>query len=128
MAYEGPYAGLVELPQSLDEAQLGPEAPVCPVVDVAGNQQGIHLLLDTEVDDVLVGVEGGAAQGICDVGGGLVPDSPEGAIQVEIGGMDEAESGHGHQVLRTDIPRLGKLKLSWLIGFYPCLTKNARSS
>ena len=89
--------------QSLDEAQLGPEAPVRPVVDVAGDQQGIHPFLDTEVDDVPVGVEGGAAQGIGDVGGGLVPDSPEGAVQVEIGGVDEAESGHGHQVLRTKI-------------------------
>ena len=99
VADEGAYTGPVELRQPIDEAQLGPQAPVRSVIDVAGDQQGIHLLLEAEIDDVPVGVEGGAAQGIGDVGGSLVADALERAVQVQIGRVDEAESGHGQLVL-----------------------------
>ena len=105
MADEGPDAGLFQLCQPIDEVQLCPQTPVRPVVDVACDQQGSHLLPEAEVDDVPVGVEGGAAEGIGDVGWSLVVYAPEGAVQVKVGGVDEAKYGHGHLVLRTGILR-----------------------
>ena len=50
-------------------------------------------------------VEGGAAEGIGDVGWSLVAYAPEGAVQVKVGGVDEAKYGHGYLVLRTGILR-----------------------
>ena len=99
MAYEGAYAGPFELGQTINEAQLGPEAPIRSVVDVAGDQQGIHLLLQAKVDDVLVSVEGSTAQGLGDVVGSLTADAAEGAVKVQVGRIDEAEFGHEHLVL-----------------------------
>ena len=49
VADEGTYAVTAESCETIDEAQLGPQAPVGPVVDVAGDQQGIHLFTETEM-------------------------------------------------------------------------------
>ena len=121
MAYEGAYAGPFELGQTINEAQLGPEAPLRSVVDVAGDQQGIHLLLQAKVDDVLVSVEGSTAQGLGDVVGSLTADAAEGAVKVQVGRMDEAEFGHEHLVLQRRVQGGGSIlpsrraerRLSW---------------
>ncbi len=99
VADEGTNAGPVQLSQPFDEAKLGTEAPVSPIVDVAGNQQGIDLFLEAEVGDVPVCFEGGTCQRVGHVGRDRTADALEGAVQVQVGRVDEAESGHGHLVL-----------------------------
>ena len=62
VADEGTDTGPVELCQAIDEAQLGPQTTVCPVIYVGGHQQGIRPLPEAEIDDVLLGVEGGVTK------------------------------------------------------------------
>jgi hypothetical protein len=126
MAYEGAYASPVELGQTINEAQLGPEAPVCSVVNIAGDQQGIHLLLDAKVNYVLVGIEGSTAQGLGDMARSLTADAAEGTIKVQIGRVDEAESSHGYLILRMEITGFREPRLSRATGFYRCSPGNAR--
>ena len=83
MAYEGAYASPVELGQTINEAQLGPEAPVCSVVNIAGDQEGIYLLFDAKVNYVLVGIEGSTAQALGDMVRSFTADTAEGAVQMQ---------------------------------------------
>ena len=66
-----------------------------PVVDVTGDQQGIHMFPQAKVDDVLVSVESSTAQGLGDVVRSLTADAMEGAVKMQVSRVDEAESGHG---------------------------------
>ena len=94
VADEGTCAGPVELLQSIYEAKLGPQTAVSPVVSVTGHQEGVYFFLETEINNVPVSVEGGVAEGLGHMGGSLVVNSPERAVQVQVGGMYEAKFGH----------------------------------
>ena len=94
VADEGADACGVQPRQPLDELQLRPQAAVRSVVDVACHQQRVDVFPETEVDDVPVGIEGGAVESIGNVFGRLAADPPEGAVQVKVGGVDESKFNH----------------------------------
>ena len=91
VADEGADAGFIQAFQPVAEFQLRPQAAVGAVVHVACDQQRVCPLLDAQVDDVRVGVEGGAEQGVGNVLRRLAAHADKGAVQVEVGGVDELQ-------------------------------------
>ena len=76
----------------LDQELAG--APVLPVavVEVAGEEDELDLPLEGEVDHVDDGVAGGAADAL---DRGLGVQALQGAVEVQVGGVEEAEVRHG---------------------------------
>ena len=91
---EGTYAFIVQAFQAIDKLELRAEAAVRRVVDVARDEQGVHPLVDTQLDDVLVGGKRRVVQRPSNIVGsdGLYAD--EGAVEVEVGGMYKADTSH----------------------------------
>ena len=91
---ERAYPGIVEPFQAIDELELRAEAPICRIVHVAGDEQRVHALVDTQFNDVLVGGKRRVVQRARHVfrGNGLYAD--EGAVEVQVCGMYEADSSH----------------------------------
>ena len=94
MTDERAYPGIVEPFQTIDELELRAEAPICRIVHVAGDEQRVHALVDTQFNDVLVGGKRRVVQRARHVfrGNGFYAD--EGAVEVQICGMYEADTGH----------------------------------
>ncbi len=67
MTDKGLYPGSVELFEPFDKVELRAQAAVRAIVAISGNQQRVGLLVEREVDDPLVGVEGCLADGCADV-------------------------------------------------------------
>ena len=96
VADEGTYARPVQPGQPVHELQLRPQAAVSSVVDVTGHQQGVHAFPKAQRDDVLVGVEGGAAQRIGDIIRRFAANAAKGAVQMQIGGVYKPQADHAH--------------------------------
>ena len=94
VTHERAYPGLVQSLQPVDELELRAEAPVRRIVHVAGDEQCIHTFVDTQFNDVLVGGKRRVVQRTRHVfrGNGLYAD--EGAVEVQVCGMYEADAGH----------------------------------
>ena len=90
---EGPNAGVVESLQAVDEGKLSFQASVRSVIEVAHEKKGIDFFFDAEADDVLVRLERGVTE-LAGDGFVEVPDARKGAVEVEVGSMDKAETGH----------------------------------
>ena len=99
VADERPDPGVVQALQALDEPQLRPEAAVGAVVDVPRHQEGIDLLPDTQVDDALVSVKGGAAQLLGHIVRRLAPDPSKRAVQVQVGSVYKPQPRHGDPLI-----------------------------
>ena len=69
-------------------------AAVGAVVDVARNQQRIQLLGNAQIDDILPSLEGGGVKRIGHMAGRGGPQALEGAVQMQVGGVGEADAGH----------------------------------
>ena len=95
VANEGPDADVMEPVQAVDEFALGAKAAVRPIVDVSSHEQRVHLLSNAQFDDVFVGLERCVANGARDIVRGCCPQSPERAVEMQIGRMDESKTGHG---------------------------------
>ena len=84
VADEGAYARRRQPLQPSHELQLRPQAAVGSVVDVAGHQQRVHPFPQAQPDDVVIGVESGAAQRIRDVIRRFASNTAKGAVQVQV--------------------------------------------
>ena len=94
VADEGPYTGIVQPFQALDELELGAQAPVGRVEHVASDQKRVHTLVDAQVDDVLVGAERRILQRAGHVFGRDGLNTNERTVQMQISGMYKAKTGH----------------------------------
>ena len=91
MAYEGPNARGLQPAQAFNKGTLSAQAAVGAVVDVPGDEQGIHTFGDAKVDDVVIGVERRCVQGLRHRVRGYCPKPRERAVQVKVGGVDESK-------------------------------------
>ena len=91
---ERAYAGLVQPFQAIDELELRAEAPIGRVVDIARDEQRVHPLVDAQLDDVLVGGKRRVVQRPSNIVGSDGPYADERAVEVQIGGMYETDTGH----------------------------------
>jgi hypothetical protein len=75
------------------ERQLRAQAAVRSIVDIAGDEEGIDMAIDAQVDDALERIEGRCARKLPDA---VVdaPQPPEWAIEMEVGGVHKAEWFH----------------------------------
>ena len=124
VADERAYAGGVQSPQPVDELQLRTQAAVGAVVHVARHQQRVHPLLDAQLHDPVVHIEGRAAQRAAHLVRRYRPQSGERAVEVKVGGVYESELGHGLPVQsgrcdsRTVRPQAapGRAESDWAAG------------
>jgi hypothetical protein len=69
---------------------LGAKTVIYTVENVSSYQQGVHFLVDAQVDYVFVGVEGGVFELRGDFGLTL-ENSLEGAVQMQVCGVHESD-------------------------------------
>ena len=91
---ERAYARLVQPLQALDELELRAQAAVRRVIHVTRDEQRVHPLVDAQVDDVLIGRERSGIERVRHVVGSRRLQAGERTVEVQVGGVDEAEEGH----------------------------------
>ena len=85
---------LVQPLQPLDELPLGTQAALRAVVHVAGDKQRVYPFTDAQVDDVVVRPERRIGYLARDALRRGVAQPLEGAVEVQVGGVDESEQRH----------------------------------
>ena len=105
---EGLHAGLGEVAQAAQHANLCAHAALRPVVEVAGEQQGSGVLVDGETHEVVPGLKRRFAQGLGHVWRG--PGDPfKRRVEMEVCGVDQADAGHRPSwVVAYPNPRRGR--------------------
>ena len=87
--------------EAIHELQLRSQAAVGPVVHISSDEKRVYLFPDAQVDDVFKGVEGGAMEGLGYIFRSLGPNAPEWAVQMQVGGVYEADLRHKDSVQRS---------------------------
>jgi hypothetical protein len=95
MADERTDAGLVEPVETVDEPALSPQAAVGAVVDVSRYEKRVHPFRDTEIDDVVIGIEGRLPKTRGNMLRHTGLQARKRAVEMQIGGVYETKRLHG---------------------------------
>jgi hypothetical protein len=91
--HEGADSGPRKTLQTIVEFELCCEAAVCAIVNIAGHQKKVHVVIDTGLDESIERGKSGLLQLFCNFGG-LDADSLERTAYVQVRRVDEGEGLH----------------------------------